>query len=254
MKHLLLLLSISALFFTQQLMAQKPMHVTTTDSISMNQTHQPDVLRAMKNMFPGVSISGFSDVSGSGTEIVIRGYSTFSGSNDPLFFVDGVRFHAGNNASNFFDGGGRHVTPTRIMDLDPQQIANISVLRGLSATAIYGEEGRNGVVLITTNALSGSPQTRTSSVQASFTQSLYQSRITSVPEYQTTHGLGFDQHFGWFFSNWGPRYDSTDPSRFGTHFRGFDSDGTVIIAHPTIQNAAAREAYPELILARIIHK
>lgn len=93
-------------------------------------------------------------MSGTGTNITIRGYSSATGSNQPLFVVDGVPFNSGTNSQSGFTTGGQ-TTSSRMLDIDPNNIESVSVLKGLSATVLYGDQGRNGVILITTKSGGG---------------------------------------------------------------------------------------------------
>ncbi|REL29108.1 SusC/RagA family TonB-linked outer membrane protein [Rhodohalobacter sp. SW132] len=207
--------------------------------------NQPDLSRALTGQLSGVDVGATGGVTGSGTDIVIRGFSTLTGSNAPLIVVDGVRFDGDRNETDSWaQGGGAQTTPNRLLDLDPQNIADVTVLKGLSATVLYGEQGRNGVILIETK--SGSFRDTAPGFQISFDQSVYATQISSRPDYQNTYGIGFDQNFGWFFSNWGPRFDTDDPRLFGGQFRGFDDDGTVLTGHPLGNHGATADAFPQL--------
>ena len=129
--------------------------VSTISSEDIGSKPQTDVVRALTGKAPGVNIQQTSGLSGSGTNIIIRGYSSINGSNQPLFVVDGVPFNSDTNQDrNFVQGGA--TASSRFLDLDPNNIAEISVLKGLSATTLYGQAGRNGVVLITTKTGSSS--------------------------------------------------------------------------------------------------
>lgn len=181
--------------------------VTTVDGSQVEQKPESDVTRLLKGKVPGVNITSTSGVSGTGTNVVIRGYSSLTGSNQPLFVVDGVPFNIGTNNDNgtndFLEGG--QATSSRFLDLDPNNIANISVLKGLSATVTYGEQGRNGVILITTKNGAGGGFNEKLSI--TLDQSYFKTQIASLPDYQTNYGGGFHQNFGFFFSNWGPHFD-----------------------------------------------
>ncbi len=206
--------------------------------------NQTDVSRALTGQLPGVDVGATGGLTGSGTDIVIRGFTTLTGSNAPLIIVDGVRFDGGRNTTDsWFSGGGAQSTPNRLIDIDPKNIQDVTVLKGLSATVLYGEQGRNGVILIETK--SGSFRDRDPGFEVTFDQSVYATQISSRPDYQNTYGIGFDQNFGWFFSNWGPRFDETSPTPFGSSFRGFDDDGTVLIDHPLANTDDKRELFPE---------
>ena len=75
--------------------------------------------------------------------------SSLTLSNQPLIIIDGVEFNTStlNASGNFWDG----ITSTsRLLDLDPNTIIKIEILKSLNQTVIYGSRGRNGVILITT--------------------------------------------------------------------------------------------------------
>jgi TonB-linked SusC/RagA family outer membrane protein len=179
--------------------------VTTVGSDMINNRPEADISRVLQGKAPGVNITSTGGISGSGTNITIRGYKSATGSNQPLFVVDGVPFNSGTNAGeNGFTTGGQS-TSSRMLDIDPNNIESVSVLKGLSATVLYGDQGRNGVILITTK--SGGGKKRTSEV--SLNQSFFQNTIASLPDYQNNYGGGFQQETGvaWFFSNWGANFN-----------------------------------------------
>ena len=171
-----------------------------------------DVVRLLSGKAPGVDILNTSGISGSGTNIIIRGVSTISGNSTPLFIVDGVPFDASTNAqANFVYG---NTTTSRFLDLDPNNVESISVLKGLSATTLYGELGRNGVVLVTTK--NGANKRVNKKTEITVTQSLFQNKVSNLPDYQNNYGGGFDQSLGLvFFSNWGAKF--TDPPTLIKH-------------------------------------
>ncbi len=180
--------------------------VTTVDKRLLELRPDGDVVRILNGKAPGVDILNTSGISGSGTNITIRGVNTISGSSTPLFVVDGVPFDASTNSQADFTRG--NTASSRFLDIDPNNIENVSVLKGLSATTLYGELGRNGVVLITTkNAATRNTKKK---AEITVTQSLFVNKVANLPEYQYTYGGGFDQSVGLqFFSNWGAKF--TDP-------------------------------------------
>lgn len=172
--------------------------VATVDKKLIEDRPQADVGRVLQGKVAGVNITQTSGVSGTGTNIIIRGYSSISGSNQPLFVVDGVPFNSNTNSRAGFTGGGQS-TSSRFLDLDPNNIENISVLKGLAATVTYGDQGRNGVILVTTK--NGSKKAR--KTELSVTQSIFANQA-HLPRYQNDYVGGFQQNLGYFFSNWGP--------------------------------------------------
>ncbi len=93
----------------------------------------------------GVVMQGVAGTVGTSQRIRIRGANSLSLSNDPLIYIDGVRF---NNSKGGFGVGGQE--PGRLNDIDPTNIASIEVLKGPAASALYGTAAANGVLLITT--------------------------------------------------------------------------------------------------------
>ncbi len=177
--------------------------VTTVGAAQIANRPEGDVSRILQGKIPGVNITSTSGVSGTGTNIIIRGYSSISGSNQPLFVVDGVPFNSNTNSQTGFASGGL-TTSSRMLDLDPNSIESVSVLKGLSATVLYGDQGRNGVILITTKA--GGKVKKDAEI--TIAQSYFQNSIASLPDYQNNYGGGFQQLTpnAWFFSNWGANF------------------------------------------------
>lgn len=199
--------------------------VTSVDNAQLENRPEADVARVLQGKVPGVNITSTNGMSGSGTNMVIRGYSSATGSNQPLFVVDGVPFNTNTNAQNNFADGGA-TTSSRFLDIDPNNIESMSVLKGLSATVLYGDQGRNGVILITTK----SGATKRKAAEVTINQSVFTNRAASLPTYGQIYGNGFQQAPGFFFSNFGPRMDQG-----------------LTINHPyaTSSVAAIRNAFPQ---------
>jgi TonB-linked SusC/RagA family outer membrane protein len=176
--------------------------VSTVGDEQIQNRPEADVSRVLQGKVAGVNITATNGMSGSGTNIIIRGYSSATGSNQPLFVVDGVPFSSATNAQTSFASGGA-TTSSRFLDIDPNNIENVSVLKGLSATVLYGDQGRNGVILITTK--SGSRKRKQGEI--TINQSLFSNSAASLPTYGQIYGNGFQQQPGLFFSNFGPRLD-----------------------------------------------
>jgi TonB-linked SusC/RagA family outer membrane protein len=110
---------------------------------------QENVLNSLAGKVAGVTINSTGGT-GSSVSMVIRGATSLSSDNQPLFVVDGVPLvNTLNNVSQF---GSRNVVDygNAISDLNPDDIENVSILKGPSAAALYGTRAGNGVVLITT--------------------------------------------------------------------------------------------------------
>ncbi len=84
---------------------------------------------------------------GAGTRVRIRGTSSLSLTNNPIYVIDGVRVEGTTGSSTLSVGG---TTPSRVGDLNPEEIESIEVVRGPSAATLYGTDAANGVIVITT--------------------------------------------------------------------------------------------------------
>jgi len=220
--------------------------VSSVDSEQLEQRAEGDVARILAGKAAGVNITAAGGMSGSATNVVIRGLSSFSGSNQALFIVDGVPFSNDTNATgNFVDG---NTGSSRFLDLDPNNIANIEVLKGLAAATLYGSQGKNGVILVTTKA-AASGTGRPKKTEITFNQSYFVNAFASAPDYQDSFGNGFDQSFGWFFSNWGPSFDRDGISGWGNQ-AAIDDNGTLEHPYSTTSVQSTRDAFPELQGAR----
>lgn len=220
--------------------------VTSVGSEQLEDRAEGDVARVLTGKAAGVQITAAGGASGSATNVVIRGLNSFSGNNQALFIVDGVPFSNDTNQNGTFISG--NTGSSRFLDLDPNNIANIEVLKGLSAATLYGTQGRNGVILITTK--SGSSTSGPKKTEITVTQSFFANEIASLPDYQKQYGNGFDQSFGWFFSNWGPSFDRGGTAGWGAQ-SAIDDAGT--LAHPYSTASSATgipQAFPEFAGAR----
>jgi TonB-linked SusC/RagA family outer membrane protein len=119
--------------------------VIATDSVSKADVETFSDLIAGKAA--GVDVVQTSGEVGASSRIRIRGNNSISLDNDPLLVIDGV-FVDNSSASSTVGVGGQ--VPSRFDDLDPDQIENVEVLKGPSASALYGVAGANGVILVTT--------------------------------------------------------------------------------------------------------
>ncbi|WP_299458149.1 SusC/RagA family TonB-linked outer membrane protein [uncultured Microscilla sp.] len=200
--------------------------VSTIDGSKIQEKSESDIGRILRGKVAGMDVTQTSGMSGAGTNIVMRGYTSISGSNQPLFVVDGVPFDSQTNTQGNFQDG--QTQSSRFLDLDPNNIESVNVLKGLSATVLYGDRGRNGVILITTNT--GSSRKAARKAEITLTQSVFATQIASLPDYQDNYGGGFYQNFGFFFSNWGPEFSEINT-----------------VAHPysKFSDASLRAAFPE---------
>ena len=212
--------------------------VTSVGGSQLEARPEADIARLLRGKVPGVDITSQSGVTGTGTNIIIRGYSSISGSNQPMFVLDGVPIDASTYSDRGFTSGGATAS-SRFLDLDPNNVAEVSVLKGLAATVLYGEAGRNGVILVTTKTGQLGGPVGNKKVEVSFSQSYFVNKVASLPDDQDQYGNGWQNNAAAAFSNWGAPFDQ--PNRNGL------TDGT--IKHP-YDRAIWHGVFPELIGAR----
>lgn len=125
--------------------------VGQVDGESLTQVSQDNVLNSLAGRVAGVQINQTSGP-GSTVSMVIRGQTSLTTDNQPLFIVDGV--YMGNSLNNVSQNGdGNQVDyGNAISDISPDDIADVTVLKGPSAAALYGTRAGNGVVIITTKS------------------------------------------------------------------------------------------------------
>ncbi|MDR2385873.1 MAG: SusC/RagA family TonB-linked outer membrane protein [Tannerella sp.] len=177
---------------------------STINSEEVTRAGQRSALNALQGKVAGVSITSNSGAPGASSRIVLRGYSSIEGNNEPLFVVDGVPIS--NNALqatalyNPVDFGNA------INDINPNDIENVTILKGAAASALYGSRAANGVILITTK--SGSAQEK---LQIDYSGSVKFTNYMPVLKYQTDYGQGWSGHFAYDENgSWGPKFDGKD--------------------------------------------
>jgi len=184
---------------------------TTISSKLLEDKPETDVGRALQGRTPGLQILNSSGMAGTSSKINIRGISSITGDTQPLWVVNGVPINTSSNDTNNDDFRDGQVAPSRFLDLDPNNIESVSVLRGLSATVLYGSQGRNGVILVTTKT-GADYKGKGSKFQGSVTQSYFVIEAI-LPEFQNKWANGFDGGYGEFYSNWGPLFDGKAASK-----------------------------------------
>ena len=189
-----------------------------TDQIA--QKSEPNVLNTLQGKLSGVSINNASGLAGTSTNINIRGITSLGGSNQPLFVVDGVPVSNDNDRTNGGAAGTLYggQTPNRAADIDPNNIASVSILKGPAAAALYGSRASSGAVMITTKSGAGVNKKLEINVTSGYN---FQS-VLGLPDFQNDYGQGTggtnttangggDILTGQVTS-WGPRFGTT-PTR-----------------------------------------
>lgn len=135
--------------------------VATVSAAALTGTTAPQTLDgALSGKFTGALVTASSGAPGGGISIKLRGITSINGNSQPLYIIDGVYIDnssissGGINALSGASAGGNASTQdnasNRIADINPNDIENIEILKGASASAIYGSRGAAGVIIITT--------------------------------------------------------------------------------------------------------
>ena len=114
---------------------------------AVNKATIQDFSNLLAGRTEGVILQDVSGTTGTSQRIRIRGSSSLSLTNEPLIIVDGIQFSASQGATSLLTGGQ---DPSRLDDLNPEEIESIEIVKGPSAAALYGAVGANGVILIRT--------------------------------------------------------------------------------------------------------
>jgi len=212
--------------------------VSSIQQESIKESPQTDLTRVLTGKAAGINITTQNGLSGSANKVIIRGTNSFTGDNNALYVIDGVPISNDTNESGDFVDG--NMGSSRSFDIDPNNIERVDILKGLAATTLYGTQGRNGVILITTKTGSGAQRNAKQEIEVS--SSVFVNEVSILPDYQNKFGGGFNQAFGWFYSNWGPGFYRDGLGGWGAD-PAFDANGTV--EHPYSSSAFLATNYPD---------
>ena len=184
---------------------------TAVDGDKIAAARTADIMSSLQGKVAGVQISSSASDPGSSNSVIIRGISSLSGTNQPLYVIDGVPMNNsavyssdGLNSGYDFGNGANAV--------NPDDVENMTILKGAAATALYGSRAANGVILITTK--SGKKQEKGLGVE--YNGGLQWEQVMRLPQMQNEFGMGWngdktDDENG----SWGPRFDGST-LKYGT--------------------------------------
>lgn len=134
--------------------------VGTVESVEFERVPSETIEKQIRGRVAGAQIETNSGAPGGGVQVRLRGTSTINGASEPLYVVDGVvvsnvAIASNQNAITLASGGSnpsltQDALVNRIVDLNPEDIERVEILKGASAAASYGSKAANGVVIITT--------------------------------------------------------------------------------------------------------
>ncbi|MBC6610724.1 SusC/RagA family TonB-linked outer membrane protein [Hymenobacter sp. BT507] len=177
----------------------------------LTQARETNVVNSLAGKVAGVQISNSTGAVGSSSRIIIRGTKSIAGNNQPLFVIDGQPID-NSSFSNSGSGGGIDYG-NAASDINPDDIESMTVLKGATASALYGTRGANGVVVITTKS---GRKSRGIGISVNSTTSF--ETPLKVPDIQDQYGQGSGGRFSYVDGagagiadgvdeSWGPRLD-----------------------------------------------
>lgn len=166
--------------------------IQNVDAEEVTKSRETNFVSALSGKVAGVQVTSSGGAPGSAAQIRIRGNKSVQGSNSPLFVIDGVPID--NSTFNTADspedavsnlGSGGVTNSNRAIDINPDDVASITVLKGPAATVLYGIRAANGAVVITTKK--GQRNTG-AKIDYSFGYTIDQ--VNKLPDLQTTYAQG----------------------------------------------------------------
>lgn len=160
----------------------------------LTKSSNTNLLNSVNGKVAGVNVTSSAGTAGGSSFITIRGAASITGNNQPLFVVDGVPIDNSMNSSGNPDNGRNNLTDgvsysNRAIDINPNDIASMSVLKGGAATALYGLRAANGVVMITTKK---GNITKGKKINVSVSSSIRIDAVSQLPEMQTKYSQGYN--------------------------------------------------------------
>lgn len=183
----------------------------------LQKAKEPNVINSLAGKVAGLTVSQTATGPSGSTRVILRGSTELTGNNQPLYVIDGVPMDNTNFDSS--DQWGGYDLGDGISSINPDDIENISVLKGPAASALYGSRASHGVILITTKKADAK---KDFSVELNSTTTI-EKQLTKWDDVQYEFGQGADGKISLtddrFSSNrnWGPRID---PGLMMTYFDG----------------------------------
>ncbi len=197
--------------------------VQEVDGAEIAETDQANLVDALQGQVAGAQITSTGGSPGQSSRIVLRGITSLDpgADNQPLFVVDGVP--VSNETFAGSRGSGGFAFSNSAIDINPENIESVSVLKGPSAAALYGVRAANGAIVIETKD-GQAGQTR-----VTYSSSVGFQRVGKFPPMQRTFMDGWNGQFGYAggpsFHAWGPKADTIPDAEFFDNYENYFDRG-----------------------------
>ncbi len=193
----------------------------TVGGKDVNDIKSVNMINSLQGKSAGMMITPNSTGAGGSSKILFRGNKSISGNNQPLVVVDGVPVMMNiTNSQVDSNYGGQRDGGDAMSTINPDDIAQITLLKGASAAALYGAVAANGAIMITTK----SAQSGKVSVNVSSNTTMESPMV--LPEFQTTYGMSDNGTF-----SWGEKLSSKAPNYAKKFFRtGFTTNNSISLS------------------------
>ncbi len=184
---------------------------------SITEARENSFVNSLEGRVAGVNVSGVASGPNGSTNVIIRGITSLTGNNQPLYILNGIPLVNNNYQQTGNDGYGGKDGGDGIGDINPDDIESMSILKGASATALYGYRGANGVVLITTKkGKSGD------GLGVEINTNFVREDVIDETDFQNVYGQGYNQAapisgadaLGSMESNWGAKLNGAETYQF----------------------------------------
>jgi len=183
--------------------------VSSVSGDEVRRSGEANVIEGLAAKAPGVNVTGSGGTPGASSKVTLRGNSHFSGDNQPLIVVDGVPI---DNSTNSVTPGDAPFNvnlqgvneSNRAIDINPEDIESVTILKGPSAAALYGSRAGNGAIIYTTKRGKAGK-----GIGATYSTSLEIAKVSRLPELQMTYAQGSGGNYSQATpSSWGPTVSS----------------------------------------------
>lgn len=191
--------------------------VSNVDGAELAEAREVNLGDALQGRVAGVNVSNIGSGVGGSSRVVIRGNVSLSGNNEPLYVIDGIPMDNSQLGEAGMWGGSDW--GDGLTSLNPDDIEDISVLKGASAAALWGSRASNGVVMITTKDGSGAEG---QGIGVEVNSNLTTESYINTYDFQNQYGHGTrgqapataEQGFEFGASAWGSRLDGSNVYQF----------------------------------------